>query len=79
MATATENSDIAVLKSEMGSVKETVARIESKLDAQAGVYVTQVEFAEFKKRWFLSHTMAAGAGAVITYVIVYILTHGHGG
>lgn len=74
MTTPSENADIAVLKSEMITVKETVARIESKLDQQNNTYVTQAEFAEFKKRWFLSHTLAGLAGSVLTAVIIYIIT-----
>ena len=75
MATSSENADIAVLQSQMKILMDTANRVETKLDQINQTYVTREEFAEFKKRWFLSHTLAAGAGSVITGVVIYILTH----
>lgn len=74
MATMQENADIAVLKSQMKTALEGITSINQKLDNQAGLYVTQSEFTEFKKRWFLSHTLAGLAGSVLTGVILYIIT-----
>lgn len=65
-----ENADIAVLKSEMKSLKDAALRIEEKLDKQNEVYVSKSEFNEFKQRWFLSHTLAAIMGAIISGVVV---------
>lgn len=65
-----ENADIAVLKSEMKSLKDAALRIEEKLDKQNEVYVSKGEFNEFKQRWFLSHTLAAVMGAVISGILV---------
>lgn len=74
MATQDEKSQIAVLQSQMQTVIKGIEGINSKLDNQAGLYVTQAEFKEFKQRWFLSHTLAAFAGAVIAGVVTYWLT-----
>lgn len=76
MTTAAETTDIAVLKTEVKTIKEVMVRIEGKIDAQNDLYVTRSEFNEFKQRWFLSHTLAAVAGATIAGVLVYILTKG---
>ena len=75
MASQAENAAIAVLQSQMKSALEGIATINNKLDTQSGLYVTQAEFQEFKRRWFLSHTMAALAGSIITGVAIYALTH----
>lgn len=78
MATANEQTDIAVLKTEVKTIKEVMVRIEQKIDNQTDLYVTRNEFNEFKQRWFLSHTLAAVAGSIITGLIVYFLTnHNH--
>lgn len=76
MATAIENADIAVLKTKTENIEKVLARVESKLDAQTNVYVTQAEFKEFKQRWFLSHTLAGMAGAILSAAITYWLTRG---
>lgn len=76
MATAQETTDIAVLKTEVKTIKDVLVRVESKIDAQNDLYVTRNEFNEFKQRWFLSHTLAGFAGAVLAGVLVYILTKG---
>jgi len=75
MATKTESAEIAVLQTQVGSLIESVARIEEKIDNQAGSYVTRGEFTEFKKRWLYSHSMSAFFGSLITAVIIYIVTH----
>lgn len=69
------DSDVAVLKSQMATTLDTVGRIETKLDTFNNQFVTKAEFEEFKKRWFLSHTMAGIAGAVLASVIVYIINN----
>jgi len=76
MATKTESAEIAVLQTQMKSVMEGVGRIEEKLDIQTSLFVTKVEYNEFKKRWLLSHTMSAFAGSVITALTIYIITQG---
>jgi hypothetical protein len=75
MATATEATDIAVLKTKVENIEKVMVRVEQKIDAQTDLYVTRTEFNEFKQRWFFSHTLAAVAGSVITGLIVYFLTH----
>lgn len=75
MATQQENADIAVLKSQMKTALDGISSINTKLDNQAGIYVTNAEFNEFKKRWFLSHTLAAIAGSILTGTVLYIITH----
>lgn len=75
MATPHENADIAVLKTKVENIESVLVRVESKLDAQSTNFVTQAEFSEFKKRWFLSHTLAAISGSVLTGVVIYIITH----
>lgn len=75
MTAQTLDSDVAVLKSQMATTLDTVGRIETKLDTFNNQFVTKAEFDEFKKRWFLSHTMAGIAGAVLTGVVVYAITH----
>lgn len=76
MATHSEATDIAVLKTEVKTIKEVLQRVEQKIDEQTNLYVTRAEFNEFKQRWFLSHTLAGVAGAVLTGVVVYAITHG---
>lgn len=73
MATVSENADIAVLQTEMKSVKDTVLRIETKLDTQTSMYVTRAEFMAFKKQYWLSHTLTAVLTAVFTYLVVYFI------
>lgn len=75
MATASETTDIAVLKTEVKTIKEVLVRVESKIDAQNELYVTRSEFQEFKKRWFLSHTVAGASGSILTGVIIYIINN----
>jgi hypothetical protein len=75
MATANEATDIAVLKTEVKTIKEVLVRVESKIDAQTDLYVTRTEFNEFKQRWILSHTLAAVTGSIITGLVIYFLTH----
>jgi len=75
MATKTESAEIAVLQTQVGSLIESVARIEEKIDNQAGSYVTRGEFNEFKKRWFYSHSMSAFFGSLLTGISIYIITH----
>jgi len=74
MATASETTDIAVLKTKMENVEIVLSRVEKKIDAQTDLYVTRTEFNEFKQRWFLSHSLAAVIGSVLTGLIVYFLT-----
>lgn len=75
MATATEQTDIAVLKTKMESALKGIETINTKLDNQTALYLTRTEFDEFKKRWFLSHTLSGIAGSILTGVIIYIITH----
>jgi hypothetical protein len=67
---------VAVLQSQMSTATDTLARIETKLDTFNSMFVSKAEFQEFKQRWFLSHTLAAVAGAVVTGVLTYIITKG---
>lgn len=76
MTTKSQDPAVAVLQSQMKTVSDTVSRIETKLDAFNSSFVTKAEFAEFKQRWFFSHTLAGLAGAVLAGVIVYIITGG---
>lgn len=76
MATAKEQSDIAVLNSQMGDVIKRLDSMNRKLDDQQNLYLTRTEFNEFKSRWFFSHSLAAIVGAVLSGLIVYYLTHG---
>ncbi len=71
MATKSENSEIAVLQTQMSNVEQTVARIESKLDTQANAYVTKDEFLAFKKQYWMSHTITALVTAIITGLVFY--------
>jgi hypothetical protein len=75
MATQTEQTDIAVLKTEVKTIKEVLVRVESKIDAQSELFVSRTEFNEFKQRWFFSHTLSAIAGSVVAGISVYILTN----
>jgi len=75
MATKTESAEIAVLQTQVSSLIESVARIEEKIDNQAGIYVTRGEFEEFKKRWFLSHSISALFGSIVTGISIYVITH----
>lgn len=71
MATVSENPDIAVLQTEMKSVKDSLLRIETKLDTYNGLFVTRNEFNTFKKQYWLSHTLTALVTAAITGLIFY--------
>ena len=70
-----KDSEIAVLQNQVQVMTETVTRIEVKLDAFNNNFVSRSEFSEFKQRWFLSHTLASLAGAILSGVLVYVLTH----
>lgn len=73
MTTISENADIAVLQTEMKSVKDTVLRIETKLDTQTSMYVTRTEFMAFKRQYWLSHSLTAVLTAVVTYLVAYFI------
>jgi len=82
MATKSENADIAVLQTEMKTVNETLGKIDSKLtvmDEKLDVAnslekrVTTLEKAR-AKNWIFN-TLSAIAGAVLLYLIQYVLTH----
>lgn len=75
MATQKEQADIAVLSSQMGDVIKRLDNIDKKMDLSGSLYVTRTEFAEFKQRWFLSHTLSGLLGAVVSGLAVYYLTH----
>ena len=75
MATKTEAAEIAILQTQMATVLASVARIEKKLDEQAAIFITRGEFDEFKKRWFLSHSISALFGSIITGLSIYVITH----
>lgn len=75
MATQSEQTDIAVLKTKVDNIEKVLVRVEQKIDSQTDLYVTRTEFNEFKQKWFLSHSMAAIIGSVLTGLIVYFLTH----
>lgn len=66
---------VAVLQNQVANISDVVGRIETKLDTFNNSFVTKAEFDEFKKRWFLSHTMAGISGAVLTGVIIYIINN----
>lgn len=70
-----EDPAVAVLQSQVATLTETANRIETKLDTFNANYVTKFEFDEFKKRWFLSHTLAGVAGSVLTGVIIYAINN----
>lgn len=74
VATRSEIADIAVLQSQMAIASESLARIEAKLDTFNTLFVTKAEFGEFKQRWFLSHTLSAVFGGVLTGICVYVFT-----
>lgn len=76
MATASENSDIAVLQTEMKSVKDAVLRIETKLDAYNMLFVTRNEFVAFKKQYWLSHTLTALVSAALAGLLFWFFNHG---
>lgn len=59
MATQSENSDIAVLQTQMKSVMDSTLRIETKLDTYTSLFVTRNEFNAFKRQYWLSHTLTA--------------------
>ena len=73
--TTNDSAAIAVLQSQMTSMTTVVERIDTKLDALNTLYVTKAEFAEFKQRWFLSHTLAAVFGGLLTGLTTYVITH----
>lgn len=75
MATKSENADIAVLQTEMKTMSDAVRRIETKLDMQNAVYVTRGEFDEFKKRWVMSHLIAAIVPSILTGLVVHFLVN----
>lgn len=75
MAPTPQITDIAVLKTKVENIDKVLTRVESKIDAQNELYVTRVEFNEFKQRWFLSHSLAAVIGAVLSGLIVFFITH----
>lgn len=73
MATVSENADIAVLQSEMRTVKDATLRIETKIDAYNTIFVTRNEFNAFKRQYWLSHSMTALITAAISGLIFYFL------
>lgn len=75
MATASEATDIAILKTKVENIEKVLSRVEGKIDAQTDLYVSRTEFNEFKARWLLSHSLSAVLGAVMSGLIVYFLTH----
>lgn len=66
MSTSSERSEIAVLQSEMKGVKDTLQRIESKLDVQNQALVPRTEFDAFKKSVKLNYILMVIVSAVIT-------------
>lgn len=73
MATQSENADIAVLQTEMRTLKDAALRIETKLDAFNAMFVTRGEFNAFKRQYWLSHSMTAIITAAITGLVLYFL------
>lgn len=80
MSTKSDNSEIAVLQTQMEEVKEglrsvnsTVERIETKIDDRNEKYVLRSDFTAFKKQYWLSHTLTALLTAIIIGVIEYVV------
>lgn len=80
MSTKSENSEIAVLQTQMEEVKEglknvnlTVQRIETKMDEHNKNYVLLTDFIAFKKQYWLSHTLTAILTAIIIGIVEYVV------
>ncbi|MDE1829387.1 MAG: hypothetical protein KGI25_03590 [Thaumarchaeota archaeon] len=80
MSVKSDNAEIAVLQTQMEDVKgqirsvsETVSRIEAKMDNRDEVYVLRTDFAQFKKQYWLSHTLTALLTAIIIGTIEYVV------
>ena len=76
MATKSENSDIAVLQTQMQAALDVLAAIQKKLDTQDDKFVPRTEFEEFKRRWALSHLLTAIISGAFVGLVVYFFTHG---
>lgn len=75
MSTKSENSEIAVLQVQVGSLLDATKRIEDKLDKQNENYVPRTEFLAFKKQYWLSHTLTAVLTAIIVALATYFILH----
>lgn len=80
MSTKSENSEIAVLQTQMEEVKDglknlktTVERIENKIDERNEKYVLHSDFSAFKRQYWLSHTLTALLTAIIIGTIEYVV------
>lgn len=75
MATKSENADIAVLQAEMKSVKETLLRIEGKLDLQSTAYVNRSEFESYKKSQNVQKFFIAIVAIIIGALVTFFFTN----
>lgn len=88
MATKSENADIAVLQTQMDSVKDALVDIKGdtknimlSLEAIPSTYVTKAEFEEYKKgaskSRVLNTIITVLITATLTSLVIFYLSHGH--
>lgn len=80
MATKSENAEIAVLQSQVLTVKDDIKEVKADVkevkDIITGandIYVSKVEFAAFKRQYWLSHTLTALLTAIVVATVEYIV------
>lgn len=80
MASKSENSEIAVLQTQMTGVQADVTEMkgdikEVKTLLTTDHFVTQEQFRNFKNNWWLSHTLTAIITGGMIFLIQYAITH----
>lgn len=73
MSNSIYGEDIAVLKDQMKDVKDTLVRIETKLDTGATTYATKQELRSFK---WITVPVVIIVTAVLTGLVYFYLSHG---
>jgi hypothetical protein len=76
MATKSENSDIAVLQTQMQTALEGIGEIKVILSSQDNKYMLRTEFNEFKSRWALSHALVSIISIIFASLATYYFTSG---
>lgn len=74
-----ENSEIAVLQTQMEEVKDSLQELKEDIkavrDALDNKFVTKAEFDAFKQARWLAHVSVALVTAAITGLVTYFITH----